>query len=104
MAEAAKICSGGGWEKARTVHVRIKAWVMLFSSIALGGVAINGADSWLLYVGVPAGISLILSVILFFREKPREVVFPHGRSGGDIQKLHGACDSNETNVCKDDVG
>ena len=67
MSGRSHIVSGGGWKDTCVERIKVKAWVMLFSAIGLGGVAVAGSDSLWLYVCIPAGITFVLS--LFFSWK-----------------------------------
>ena len=86
MNNSSGIIFGGGWKDARGQNIKIKAWSMLFLAIALGAAAVIG-PGWLVpYVCVLAGVSLSLSILFFFREKPAQ--FPTERSGSDLHNLH----------------
>jgi hypothetical protein len=86
MNHSSRIISGGGWKETRGPNVKIKAWSMLFLTIALGSAAVIG-PGWLMpYACVSGGICLSLSVLFFFREKPAQV--PFGRSDYDLRKLY----------------
>ena len=89
MSGKSRIVSGGGWKETGGENVKVKAWFTLFLAILLGGAAVAGSDSPWLYACVPAGISLLLSVLFFFREKPRVIRFFRGRVGSDMRKLYG---------------
>lgn len=81
------IVSGGGWKNTRAENIKVKAWVTLFLAILLGSIAIVGSDSFWLYACIPAGISLFLSILFFFREKPHSIPFPQDRLDTDPRKL-----------------
>jgi hypothetical protein len=87
------IISGGGWKDIRGQNVKIKAWSMLFLTIVLGGVAVTGPNGLALYACVLGGISLSLTVLFFFREKPAQ--FPPARSGSDLRKLQSTSTQSE---------
>lgn len=86
MNNSSRIIFGGGWKDARSQKVKIKAWSMLFLTIALGAAAVTGPDWLVLYSCILAGFSLAFSLVFFFREKPTG--FPSERSGSDLRKLH----------------
>src|SRR5262245_60123092 len=89
MSNFSAIVSGGGWKHACVENVKVKAWIKLFLTIVLGSVAVAGPDWLSLYIFILAVLNLSLSVLFFFREKPRPTVFPSGRSGTDLRKLYG---------------
>jgi hypothetical protein len=83
-----QIVQGGGWKDSRVEHIKVNAWITLFVAIVLGGVAVAQSDSAWFYAWVPGGISLLFSLVLFCREKPRAIAFPYRRSGADPRKLY----------------
>ncbi len=96
MNTTSPIVAGGGWKRTRVERVKVKAWIALFAAIGLGSVAVVGAESAWVYACVPGGLSLLLSVVLFVRERPREFGFPYERAGHDPRNLYGACGSAGT--------
>ena len=93
MSTASQIVYGGGWKSTHVERLKVKAWIALFLAIGLGSVSILSMDSAWLYLSILAGLSLMVSVVLFFRERPLQ--FPsfsdvaredpstiQGRSGG----------------------
>jgi len=75
--------------------MKVKAWVMLFLAIFFGGAAVVGSNSFWFYTCVLAGISLLISVLFFFREKPRSISFPGGRVRTDLRKLYSSRQSQK---------
>jgi len=90
MINTSQIVHGGGWKEKRVERIKVKAWVMLFTAIALGGLAMVGSDPLWLYLFVPAGLSLVASLLFFVWEKPREISFPGACVGQDPRKLYAA--------------
>lgn len=86
-----QIVSGGGWKDTQVLRVRVKAWIALLLATGLGVVTILSAGSVLVYACIPAVVCLIVSVVLFIRERPVQFeTFTH-RVGGDPRNLHGCC-------------
>lgn len=90
MLNSSQIVAGGGWKYTRVERIKVKAWMMLSVAILLCGVAIVGSDSFWFYASVPAGLSLVISLFLFVREKPREVSIPRQLVGGNLRNLYSA--------------
>jgi hypothetical protein len=95
MSTISEIVCGGGWKGTRSERVRVKAWIALLAAIASGGAAAIATEPvWVICAGITAGLSLLASVVLFIRERPRVVEFPSGRAGHDPRNLYGATGSN----------
>jgi hypothetical protein len=83
------IVAGGGWRGTRLDRVKVKACIALTLAIILLIVSVASIGTVLFYASIPAVISLIVSVVLFIRERPVEVESLTGRAGTDPRKLYG---------------
>ncbi len=99
MSVISRIVASGGWKGTQVERVKVRAWVALFLAIGFGSVSVVGADSLWFYAWVPGGLALLASVVLFLREKPREVEWPvpwpPGKAPHDLRKLYGASGSKD---------
>ncbi len=86
-----KIVHGGGWKDQRQQRLKVKAWVSLFVAILGGAVASVISDSdWVVWVTASSLGCFMISVVLFFVERPRGVGWLGMPNGGDLGKLYGA--------------
>jgi hypothetical protein len=90
MGAISRIIAGGGWKGTRVGRVKVKAWAALFWAIGLSSISVLAVDSIWFYSCIPAGVSFLASLVLFVRERPREVEFPWNRAGHDPRNLYGA--------------
>jgi hypothetical protein len=97
MNAISQIVSGGGWKSTRVERVKIKAWIAFFVAIAFGCLTMLSIGSFWFYAYIPAGLSLIVSVVLFIRERPLEFESFSERAGEDPGKLYGRCGSIDLN-------
>jgi hypothetical protein len=91
MSARSQIVCGGGWKGTRIERVKVKAWISLFAAVGLGCISLVGAESVWFYACIPGGLGLLISVVLFIREGPREFEFPGDPAGGDLRNLYSAC-------------
>ena len=102
-----KIVFGGGWKDKREERLKVKAWGFLFVAIFGGGVAAVFLDDWKGVMWLNAGSlgCFMISVVLFFVERPRGVGWLGMPNGGDLHKLYGASGGDgETTVKRRDEG
>jgi len=91
MGVDAQFVCGGGWKGTRKVQIKAKAWGLLFAAVIFGEVTLAAsALVWVIVAGAVAGLSLLTSVLLFWRETPRVFECPSGRTGGDPWNLYGS--------------
>ena len=83
-----QIVAGGGWRRTRLDRVKVKACIALLVAMILGGVSIVSMGSVLFFACIPAVVSLIVSVVLFIRERSIEIESLTGRVGTDPKKLY----------------
>ena len=90
-ANFSRIVCGGGWKENRTGKVKVKAWLALLATLGLGGAALWAAEPlFLAMLGGASTVSLVVSIALFVREKPRQFETFCGPVGHDPRKLYGA--------------
>lgn len=87
-----KIVHGGGWKDKREERLKVKAWVFLFVAIFGGAVASVFLDDsdWVVWLTAASSGCLMISVALFFVERPRDVGWLGMPSGGDLHNLYGS--------------
>lgn len=88
MGANSQIVAGGGWKGTRVERVEVKAWAALVGAIGLGGISQLAVDSIGFYAYIPAGASLLTSLVLFVRERPRGVELPGDPAGHDLWNLY----------------
>jgi hypothetical protein len=91
MNTISQIVSGGGWKSVRVKRLKVKAWITLFIAIGLGCASMLSTDKVSLYASIASGLSLIISVVLFIRERPIEFEDFSDPVGEDPRKLYGSC-------------
>jgi len=69
----------------------VRAWIAFFIAMGLGCLSALSRDSVGFYAWIPAGLSLIVSVVLFIRERPLEYESFSEPVGEDPKKLYGNC-------------
>jgi len=90
MTATSRIVAGGGWNGSRIERVRVKAWAALFGAISLASVAMQIGDSFQIFACILAALTFLTAVVLFVRERPRELQFPCSHADYDLRKLYGA--------------
>lgn len=87
-----KIVYGGGWKDQRQERLKVKAWVALFLAIFVGSVtAVLDEDSaWVVWLTVSSLGCSMVSLVLFFVERPRGVWWLGTPLGSELGKLYGA--------------
>lgn len=87
-----KIVQGGGWKDQRGERLKVKAWGFLFVAIFGGGIAAVFLDDWKGVMWLNAGslVCFMISVVLFFVERPRGIGWYGQQAGGDLHNLYGA--------------
>jgi hypothetical protein len=98
MGTISRIVAGGGWKGTLVERVKVKAWIALFGAIGLGSISVLAVHSIWFYSCIPAGVSFLTSLVLFVRERPREIEFPWHRAEYDPRNLYGAFGSIEHKI------
>ncbi|MBK8002278.1 MAG: hypothetical protein IPK15_27210 [Verrucomicrobia bacterium] len=87
-----KIVHGGGWKDKREERLKVKAGTFLIVAI-FGGATVPlffDDSAWFGWLMAACASCLMISVVLFFVERPRVVETPGEPAGGDLHNLHGA--------------
>lgn len=77
----------GGGAGAYKAKIRVKAWVSFFVAIGLAGLAMEFRDDAGGWGFVPAGVSLLVTVVLWKVERPKDASFSCD-DGDDPTKLY----------------
>jgi hypothetical protein len=89
MSNSSQIVCGGGWKGTSLARIKVKAWVALFTAIVLARISVTASSSvWMICAAVLAALTFLAAILFFIREKPRDVQFPHRRTGRDPRKLY----------------
>lgn len=89
MNNLTQIVSGGGWKGTRVVRVKARAWILFLVAVGLGCVSVSTVGTFWFHAWIPAALCLIVSLVLFIRERPLEFRWFRGRVGQDRGKLYG---------------
>ncbi|HSP42194.1 MAG TPA: hypothetical protein VLO11_04945 [Luteolibacter sp.] len=103
MKTTSQIVAESGWRGTRLDRVKVKACIALIATIIFLIVSVSSLGTVLFYAFIPAVVSLIVSVVLFIRERPIEVKSLAGRVGTDPRKLYGWCTGRDTAKNKDNA-
>lgn len=97
-----RIVFGDGWKDKREERLKVKAWVFLFVAIFGGGVGAVFLDDWKGVMWLNAGslVCFMISVVLFFVERPRGIGWLGMPNGGDLHKLYGRGGGTEESTVK----
>jgi hypothetical protein len=89
MKISAQIIAGGGWKKTRGQKIKVKFWSFFLFFVLLAGIGFSYIGEFGVVALLPAGVPLMISIVLFFREKPSEVEWPDEHGSHDPRKLYG---------------
>src|ERR1051325_1103027 len=85
---SSQIVANGGWNDGRIEKIKIKAWTFLLGAIGCAGVPMLVGDSLWVYWFLPAGLSFLISVVLFASERPREIRVPGTPARRNLRNLY----------------
>lgn len=87
-----KIVHGGGWKDKREERLKVKACTFLIVAMVAGTTVplCDDESAWVVWLTAASVSCFMVSVVLFFVERPRVVETPGEPAGGDLGKLYSA--------------